>query len=547
MTATRSEFHSTPRLDRVKQFLAISLALACAVSVAAAKDEKAKTTTVHGYVTEILTPTEFKIEDFKIKGVGSITLEVERAEPDFYDDTDDEKSPSKQDSEPEIRFSHEEIQVGTELEVTGTLDPVTNTLDATSVKVIYDDPRNVKGEAVLEDQPKLTKKGKVWNGELLIDGRRLLVDEVTKIKIFPGKESPEKDKKKAARKKESGSAADEPQQVKAEDLARPDQVKQGMIVRYWARRFEDGTLVAKRLEFKHLAQGLSVLGVLSFLDGSKKVYKFKEPNYEKGKYGFLKIDKKHHYKAPPVGKQLREYLQDLGNRLVPFYMRNMEDDDEEKITFQFVPIETKKPNAFSMPNGHIGISVEMLDAMETEGQLAFVMSHEIAHVVQRHSIRDERANAKKRTIAKGVKLAGSFVPGFGGLGMRIAGRAAEAAIVAGYRRSLENQADRMALRYMTEAGYDPREGPRVWKVMTRKFNNGGRKFLWSNHDKNTTRRSYLMTELRQNYQALDYSAYGRSGANQRKFAAALSEAGDFTKEGKKRKKKEKKKKKKDQS
>lgn len=58
---------------------------------------------------------------------------------------------------------------------------------------------------------------------------------------------------------------------------------------------------------------------------------------------------------------------------------------------------------------------------------------------------------------------------------------------------------------MIAAGYDPREAPRVWKVVTTKFRDSRTNFFWSDHNNNATRRSYLMAELRNNYADIDYS------------------------------------------
>ena len=81
-----------------------------------------------------------------------------------------------------------------------------------------------------------------------------------------------------------------------------------------------------------------------------------------------------------------------------------------------------------------------------------------------------------------------------------------AAIQNGYSRSLENQADRVGLEYMASAGYDPRQAPEVWKSMTKALGDHPTNLFWSNHDNNSTRRSYLMSELRNNYSDFDYRA-----------------------------------------
>ena len=92
----------------------------------------------------------------------------------------------------------------------------------------------------------------------------------------------------------------------------------------------------------------------------------------------------------------------------------------------------------------------------------------------------------------------------------------EGAIRNGYSRRLENQSDRIGLEYMVDAGYDPREAPAVWKAMARKLGDAPTDFFWSNHDNHSTRRSYLMGELKNNYAQLDYSKF-RAGESE--FAA----------------------------
>ena len=97
----------------------------------------------------------------------------------------------------------------------------------------------------------------------------------------------------------------------------------------------------------------------------------------------------------------------------------------------------------------------------------------------------------------------------------------EAAIRNGYSRSLENQADRVGTEYVTAAGYDPREAPRVWKVMAKKSGDQRTNFFWSTHDNFVTRRSYLMAELRNNYPDVDFQSSIRSSERFSKVAGIL--------------------------
>ncbi len=79
---------------------------------------------------------------------------------------------------------------------------------------------------------------------------------------------------------------------------------------------------------------------------------------------------------------------------------------------------------------------------------------------------------------------------------------------------------------MTAAGYDPREAPRVWKQMTQKYGLQPTNFFWSNHDNHAVRRSYLMNELRNNYQGVDFSSLK---VNMEEFRRMQGEAHEATK------------------
>lgn len=106
---------------------------------------------------------------------------------------------------------------------------------------------------------------------------------------------------------------------------------------------------------------------------------------------------------------------------------------------------------------------------------------------------------RKELIA--LQAGGAFVP-FGGA---LASSMGASAIKNAYARSLENQADRVALEWMLMAGYDIREAPASWQAVSLKQGDGPVNPIWSSHDNKTMRRSYLMAELRNNYSDVDYS------------------------------------------
>ncbi len=199
----------------------------------------------------------------------------------------------------------------------------------------------------------------------------------------------------------------------------------------------------------------------------------------------------------------RSTVKTVGTSLIPPYQRDLPASDPGKIPFQFYVIENNEANAFALANGTVVVNSGLLDVLDNEAQLAAVLGHEMAHATQEHTWRQLQFHKTERF---GLALASAVAAAYGQYNLSNALTLTQAAIQNGYSRNLENQADRVGLEYMTAAGYDPREAPRVWKQMTKKYGNQGTDFFWSNHDSNATRRSYLMNELRNNYQEINFSS-----------------------------------------
>jgi predicted Zn-dependent protease len=100
----------------------------------------------------------------------------------------------------------------------------------------------------------------------------------------------------------------------------------------------------------------------------------------------------------------------------------------------------------------------------------------------------------------------------------------DAGIRNGYARSLENQADRVGMEWMLVAGYDIREAPRAWKAVSKKYGDHPTNLFWDSHDNNTTRRSYLMAELRNNYSDADFSRLKKDSDDFHKTASSVQQA-----------------------
>jgi len=112
-------------------------------------------------------------------------------------------------------------------------------------------------------------------------------------------------------------------------------------------------------------------------------------------------------------------------------------------------------NAFALPGGPVFITAGLYKALQTEGQLAGVLGHEIGHVVARHSAQ-QIAQQELTQGLTGAVVMSTYDPA----DASSQGTAQIAAVIANlvnmkYSRGDELQSDRLGVRFMAEAGYDP--------------------------------------------------------------------------------------------
>lgn len=452
----------------------VLLAATSQVTSGAAKTKKVK---IRGYITALTSPTSFEIEDYRISRDEKIELEFENESP-------------------EVKFGIEDLRIGTEVEISGDYNEDTNELTARKMRVDLEQFKKLKHTAIVSRIPEgvqQTEQG--WRGAFYADGRRIIVDPTTDVLFKLNKSEKKLEEKERKKQKKEGSGTED-EGFEFQPLKSLAEIRPGIVMSYEGPVDAGGAVRAERVEFmrNELEKGEANLWK------SLKV-KEKPPQFEQFRPGELKIDRVGKFKLLP-SREVQEYVTRLGRSLIPAYQRNLPDGDPAKIPFRFYVISGKTPNAFALANGVIVIHSSMIEALENEGQLAAVVGHEIAHSVQEHTWRLMQHH-KKKLMA--LRIGGIAAAAFGGGGVADIMRLVEAAIRNGYSRSLENQADRVGLEYMVAAGYDPRQAPRVWKLMAQKLGDRPTNLFWSSHDNNTTRRSYLMLEIRNNYGQMDMS------------------------------------------
>lgn len=126
--------------------------------------------------------------------------------------------------------------------------------------------------------------------------------------------------------------------------------------------------------------------------------------------------------------------------------------------------DPKTVNAFALPGGKIGVYTGILPIARNEAGLAVVLGHEVAHVIARHGAErvSQQIGATLALEAASVGLRNN--PNHNAI-MAGLGLGANVGVLLPYSRTHESEADRIGIRYMARAGYDPREAPRFWERM----------------------------------------------------------------------------------
>ena len=120
-------------------------------------------------------------------------------------------------------------------------------------------------------------------------------------------------------------------------------------------------------------------------------------------------------------------------------------------------IDEKSVNAFAAPGGIIGINAGLIFHADTEGQFASVVSHELAHLSQRHFAR-RMQRQKDRSLANSLMILGSIAlaGATSNPNALLVGQQAITQQNLSFSRGDEQEADRIGFKNMVSAGFDPK-------------------------------------------------------------------------------------------
>ncbi len=150
--------------------------------------------------------------------------------------------------------------------------------------------------------------------------------------------------------------------------------------------------------------------------------------------------------------ELQEYVGMVGRKLA-------QQSNRPNLPYTFTVVDAEEVNAFATLGGFVYISRGILPYLSSEAELAAVLGHEIGHITAKHMARQKTQG----TLADIAGLATAILtrqPALAGL-TNVAGEA----MIRGYGRDMELEADRLGAEYLARTGYAPEAMIRVIRTL----------------------------------------------------------------------------------
>ncbi|TVQ58647.1 MAG: M48 family peptidase [Spirulina sp. DLM2.Bin59] len=143
----------------------------------------------------------------------------------------------------------------------------------------------------------------------------------------------------------------------------------------------------------------------------------------------------------PANHVASQYISAMGQRMV----EQLTPAERRDINFTFQVVNDPSINAFATMGGYVYINAGLMLLADTEAELAGVVGHEMAHIIERHAIRQMRERAIQQGILSAAGLHQTQVIHLG----------VEVALNLPNSRGDENDADTLGLSIMRRVGYHP--------------------------------------------------------------------------------------------
>lgn len=125
-----------------------------------------------------------------------------------------------------------------------------------------------------------------------------------------------------------------------------------------------------------------------------------------------------------------------------------------ELEFHLTILDTDELNAYAAPGGYIFITKGALKYMKDESELAGVIAHEVAHVTERHVVKELKIKGSDDSSDLARLAGGSSGAARAAFGQAIE-KGLELIFKDGYKKEDEMQADKTSITISVLSGYDP--------------------------------------------------------------------------------------------
>lgn len=159
---------------------------------------------------------------------------------------------------------------------------------------------------------------------------------------------------------------------------------------------------------------------------------------------------------------MQERVRRLGMNMLPTYQKDLPDDSPSKLRLRIYVVEAPEFHEdIECTEGMVLIPRQVVERLTNDDQLAAIMANAVAYSIEMQSARLFKDFLEINAAEFAGFVAGDFVPGGGLVGSYLGGE------VVGYEihKRQQEQAARISLTLMADAGYDPRQAPEAWKLL----------------------------------------------------------------------------------
>ena len=190
-------------------------------------------------------------------------------------------------------------------------------------------------------------------------------------------------------------------------------------------------------------------------------------------------------------RRAQAIVDEVGQRVVS---RSDAARSEYKFDFHLLA-DGRTVNAFALPGGQIFITRALLKQLKTEDMLAGVLGHEVGHVVGRHSAEQMAKQKLTQGLANATSVATTDPSDPRSYKNTMIAQTVAGLINLRYGREDELQSDALGVKYMAQAGYDPKALLSVMDVLERAGGGSGGPEWTKSHPNPGNRRDRIREEI----------------------------------------------------